>query len=59
VETGDGFVDVFGLDGSVLQQRFEHRSYRMIFPCRSHLLFAYAELVQKDFKDLFVGVHDR
>ncbi|MFM8230501.1 MAG: hypothetical protein ACKOAL_04685, partial [Chthoniobacterales bacterium] len=23
------------------------------------LFFAYAELVQKDFKDLFVGVHDR
>ncbi|MFM7375038.1 MAG: hypothetical protein ACKO39_07800, partial [Chthoniobacterales bacterium] len=28
-------------------------------PRRGDLFFAYAELVQKDFKDLFVGVHDR
>lgn len=31
----------------------------MILPRSRDLFFAYAELVQKDFKDLFVGVHDR
>jgi len=31
----------------------------MILPRRSYLFFAYAELVQQDFKDLFVGMHDR
>ena len=31
----------------------------MILPRRSYLFFAYAELVQQDFKDLFVGMHDQ
>ena len=55
---GDGLVNVAGLHGTVFQQGLDDGGAGVVVAGVADLLFGHPELVEENFKDLVVGVHD-